>query len=78
MILDVRSYPAGPRCWFCGQRVHHGATALVVAAAALARKRTKLAAACLVLAAHDRHDWRDWFRREKLPASTLDHSSLGL
>ena len=70
-LVAVTRHPQGPRCWLVGQRAHHGAVA-VVAAACLARWRPKLAAACLVGAIHDRHDWRVWFAREKLPAPTID------
>lgn len=72
----VRSYPQGPRVWIAGQRVHHGATGLLLAA--LLRRRPRLAAACLLLAAHDRHDWRVWFAREKSPASSLDSAASAL
>lgn len=67
-VVCVRRYPAGPRVWVCGQRVHHGATGLVLAA--LLHKRRHFAAACLLACLHDRHDWRAWFVRERTP--TLD------
>jgi hypothetical protein len=53
-----RSYAAGllrydserRRVWICGQRLHHGLTGVVLAAAGIA------------LMAHDRHDRSIWFR----------------
>jgi hypothetical protein len=70
MIVAVRSYPQGPRLWVAGQRVHHGATGCALVAAACARRH---AVVCIVvgglLALHDRHDWRVWFRREAMPAT---------
>ena len=71
-LVTIRSYPQGPRVWIAGQRVHHGASGLVLAAAL--RKRRRLAAALLVWAATDWHDWRVWFAREKVPATTLTTS----
>jgi hypothetical protein len=38
------------RVWICGQRMHHGLTGALLAAAGLA------------LMAHDRHDRAFWFR----------------
>lgn len=69
----VRSYPQGPRVWIAGQRVHHGATGVaLLAAAALTRRQRAFAATLgLVLAAHDRHDWKVWFIRECVPAGEL-------
>ena len=67
--LIIRSYPAGPRCWLFGQRVHHGATgALLVLLAACARRKhcPMLALLGLVLCAHDRADVREWFARRGL------------
>lgn len=66
-LVAVRSYPEGPRVWICGQRVHHGAWAVLLAPV-LARKHRRLAAVATVLALHDRHDWRVWFAREGVPA----------
>jgi hypothetical protein len=66
-VCCVQRHPQGPRVWLLGQRVHHGATACVVAAVALAAKRPRIALAVLVAAAHDRHDVRIWFAREGLP-----------
>lgn len=70
-MIVVRSYPQGPRCWIAGQRVHHGATGAVLAAAALAtgrRARLAMLTAGLALCLHDRHDARVWFKRESVPA----------
>lgn len=75
-LVVVRSYPQGPRCWVAGQRVHHGATGLLLAA--VLRRHPRLALAALALVAHDRHDWRVWFAREKLPAIALDTPALDL
>lgn len=74
--IQYTHHPTGPRCWIIGQRVHHGAAGLVLAA--LLRRRWRLASACLVLAAHDYRDWRRWFAREKMPATSLDHRSADL
>jgi hypothetical protein len=69
-LVTMQSYPQGPRLWVCGQRIHHGATGLALAAAAIARpKRAKWALLGALLALHDRRDWRVWFTRELLPAS---------
>lgn len=65
--VTVRSYPEGPRVWVAGQRVHHGASGLGLAAAALAFRRHRLCLAALAVVVHDLHDWRVWFSREKLP-----------
>ena len=71
--MVIRRHPNGPRCWVLGQRVHHGATgcALVLAAAYVAartrgRHSPILAAAGLLLCAHDRADVREWFARRGL------------
>lgn len=69
-ILIIRSYPEGPRVWVAGQRVHHGASGLLLAA--ILRRRPRLAALALAWAATDWHDWRIWFAREKVPAQSLD------
>lgn len=66
----VRRYPQGPRVWVCGQRVHHGASGLILAGL-LARRRRRLAALALAWAATDWHDWRVWFVREGVPAGEL-------
>jgi hypothetical protein len=71
VIVRVVSYPQGPRVWIVGQRCHHGATGAVLIVAALGRHgraRTAGILTGLLLCAHDRHDWRVWFAREKLPA----------
>jgi hypothetical protein len=67
-LIVVRSYPQGPRCWIAGQRIHHAVPGI---AAALAFRRHRLLALLgLALVAHDRHDWRVWFRREGLDTTT--------
>lgn len=70
-LVAVRSYPLGPRVWVLNQRIHHGATGCVIlAAAAIARKRARpLIAAGIALALHDRHDWRVWFARESIEST---------
>lgn len=77
-VVVVHRYPSGPRCWIAGQRIHHGASGLLACVALLARRHPRLAALALLAAAHDRHDWRVWFTREKMPASTLDTSTGAL
>lgn len=71
--LTIRSYPAGPRCWVFGQRVHHGATGCMLVAAGLAAHRAGLGVVGLLLCLHDRADVREWFRRAGLDslANTL-------
>lgn len=71
----VRSYPLGPRVWVAGQRVHHGSVGIALLAAGLRRHRTLLAAG-LLLAAHDRRDWRAWFAREGVPAGELSVTNV--
>lgn len=70
MIVRILSYPQGPRVWIAGQRVHHGATGCVLAAA-LAHHHPRLALLALAAVAHDRHDWREWFKRETVPAGIV-------
>lgn len=75
-LVRVVSYPQGPRVWIAGQRVHHGATGCALLA--LARKRPLLAVAGALLVAHDRRDWRVWFRREgfvSYPTRALDSAA---
>lgn len=72
-LVVIRSYPQGPRVWVAGQRVHHGASGLLLAA--MLRKRRRLAVLALAWAATDWHDRRAWFAREKVPASTLDSAA---
>lgn len=62
----VRSYPRGRRVWVAGQRVHHGSVGVALLAVGVRRHRALLAVG-LLLAAHDRRDWRDWFTREGVP-----------
>jgi hypothetical protein len=71
VIVRVVSYPQGPRVWIAGQRCHHGAAGAAIIAVALRRRGRARAVGVLVgaiLCAHDRHDWRAWLTREKLPA----------
>lgn len=70
-IIVVRRYPQGPRCWVAGQRIHHGASGLVIAAALTLLRRRRLALLALVAVLDDRHDWRIWFAREGIPAGGL-------
>lgn len=77
-MLVIRSYPHGPRVWIAGQRVHHGASGLVLAAGFAARRQRRLAALALAWAATDWHDRRAWFAREKVPARTLDSATAAL
>ncbi len=73
-MIAVRRYPEGPRVWVANQRAHHGATGCALLPLLL-RKRTRvLGVVGVALVLHDRHDWRVWFVREKLPAVTLDRS----
>lgn len=71
-LVTVRSYPHGPRVWVAGQRLHHGATGAVLLAVARNRHRKLLGAAALLLCLHDRRDVLVWFKRESLPALSLD------
>ena len=66
-LVAVRSYPQGPRVWIAGQRVHHGASGLLAAAALVVMRRPRAAAVALAWAATDWHDRRSWFAREALP-----------
>lgn len=66
-LLVVYQYPAGPRVWLAGQRVHHGATGALLALCGLAARRRALIVAGAALATHDRHDWRVWIARERPP-----------
>lgn len=75
-LVVIRSYPNGPRVWVCGQRLHHGTTGAL--AVLLLRRRRWAALGALALCLHDRRDWRVWFSREKLPATSLDSDRRGL
>jgi hypothetical protein len=66
-MIALRGYPEGPRLWLAGQRVHHGATGCALLPAAILARRWGLVACAAVLVLHDRHDWRVWFARERLP-----------
>lgn len=68
-LICLQRHPNGPRVWICGQRTHHGAVGVLMAAGCLATSRrlpVLIAAAALV--GHDLHDWQIWFAREGLPA----------
>ncbi len=51
------------RLWIYGQRCHHGATGVLMAAAGTFVGTPALLATGAVLMAHDRHDWKLWFQR---------------
>ena len=65
-LVHIYSHPNGPRVWLCGQRVHHGAVGVLLATASVATGRRPGIAIAAVLVAHDLHDWRTWFARERL------------
>jgi hypothetical protein len=65
-LLVVRSYPAGPRIWVGGRRLHHGAIGCVLAVLGVALRKRPILLGALLLALHDRADWRVWFKREGL------------
>lgn len=73
-LIAIRRYPQGPRVWIAGQRVHHGATGAMLAI--VARRHRRLLAAAILLCLHDRHDFRVWFAREILPASSLTPTTI--
>lgn len=50
------------RVWICNQRIHHGACGCALIALAI-RWRACLPIG-LLLALHDWHDWKVWFKRE--------------
>lgn len=61
-IIRYQKHPQGPRLWIGNQRVHHGASSIMAAALLLCFRRTRpLAPLMLMIALHDRHDWRYWF-----------------
>lgn len=68
-LVYIRGYPEGPRVWIAGQRIHHGATGLVLAA--VLRRRHRLALLALAAVVHDLHDARVWFKREGLPTDAI-------
>lgn len=64
--ITILRYPAGPRVWLFGQRVHHGAVGCALVA--LVRRWPALGVVIAVLVATDWHDRREWFAREGIPA----------
>lgn len=65
-VVVIQRHVRGPRLFVFGQRLHHGATGCGLVAASLAHRRLRaLALVGAILAAHDAHDWRVWFAREK-------------
>ena len=50
------------RLWILGQRCHHGATGVLLAAAGTAVKSTAMIAAGSALMLHDWHDRSIWFQ----------------
>lgn len=61
-MVELERHPSGPRLRIAGQRIHHGASSLVVVAVLLLFRRTRIFAPLfLVFTYHDRHDWRFWF-----------------
>jgi len=70
-VFHLYRHPNGPRVWFLGQRVHHGAVGVLLAIACTAANLHHGLVVAVLLAAHDAHDWRIWFRRERLPAEAL-------
>lgn len=69
-LVHLHRHPNGPRVWLCGQRVHHGAVGVLLAAASAPTGHWFGVALATVLVAHDRHDWRIWFTREGLPTTS--------
>lgn len=70
-LVTIQQHPHGPRCWVAGVRIHHGATGCALAALAGSRRHFGVALLALGLAAHDRADWREWFKVRHL-TSPLD------
>ena len=68
-VIHLYRHPNGPRVWVFGQRIHHGAVGIVVAAVCAAARRPAGLALAAALVADDAHDWSCWFAREGLPAS---------
>lgn len=68
-LAYIVRHPNGPRLYLAGQRVHHGATGCALAVALLRWPTTRRAGIFVgtVLAIHDRHDWRIWWKRERIP-----------
>lgn len=75
-IVSVTRHPDGPRVVVFGQRVHHGAAAVLAAAALAASRRTALVPIALAVAAHDAADWRWWFARGDAQAVAEQTSSI--
>ena len=61
-LIEFEKNTEGPRLRICGQRIHHGASSLILTTICAAIPRTRLIAPLFLLGAlHDRHDWRLWF-----------------
>lgn len=60
-LVRLERHPNGPRVALAGQRLHHGAAGVLVAALGARARSPLLCAAGACLAIHDRHDWRWWF-----------------
>ena len=61
-FIEFEKNTAGPRLRICGQRIHHGASSIVLTTICAAIPRTRPIAPLFLLGAlHDRHDWRFWF-----------------
>jgi hypothetical protein len=55
-LIEVERHPNGPRVRITKQRVHHGTVGILIGVTGI------------MLAWHDRHDWRDWFRPGSQPS----------
>lgn len=55
--MRVERHPNGPRLYVGGVRIHHGSAGIGAGVALLALRRPWIAAAALIVAAHD---WRDF------------------
>lgn len=69
--VHIERHRNGPRLYIVGQRVHHGASCSLLAAASLAVHKPIAAAVFICLAVHDYHDIKVWFTRESLPKGTI-------
>lgn len=64
-MIRVVMFPQGRRCWIFNRRVHHGTVGCIVAAYGAGKGSSVILAAGLLLMAHDRSDYREWFARER-------------